>query len=379
MDKIPFNKPYLTGNEKNNLESILNFKHFACNGQFAQKCEQFFEQKYNFNKAILTTSCTSALEICAILLNISQNDEIIIPSYTYVSTANAFEKQGAKIVFADSKKDSPNIDENEIEKLITNKTKAIVVVHYAGIAVDMHKILKIAKTYNLFVIEDAAHSINSYFKEKALGSFGNLATFSFHETKNIQCGEGGMLVINDKTLENRAEIVSMNGTNKSAFIKGNVAKYEWVDIGSTFLPNEITAAFLLAQLEQIDIIQQKRIEIWDNYYNNLQILANNNKIILPKINENETNNAHIFYFFCKNKDERNELIKHLKINNIQSSFHYSSLHKSIYFKNKYANIISLPNAEHIEDTLIRLPLFFELTNSEINYITEKIIDFFDYK
>ncbi len=286
MDKIPFNKPYLTGNEKNNLESILNFKHFACNGQFAQKCEQFFEQKYNFNKAILTTSCTSALEICAILLNISQNDEIIIPSYTYVSTANAFEKQGAKIVFADSKKDSPNIDENEIEKLITNKTKAIVVVHYAGIAVDMHKILKIAKTYNLFVIEDAAHSINSYFKEKALGSFGNLATFSFHETKNIQCGEGGMLVINDKTLENRAEIVSMNGTNKSAFIKGNVAKYEWVDIGSTFLPNEITAAFLLAQLEQINIIQQKRIEIWDNYYNNLQILENNNKIILPKINEN---------------------------------------------------------------------------------------------
>ena len=373
MELIPFNKPFIIGSELEYISSVINANNTCSDGIYTKKCESFFEDKYKFTKTILTTSCTTALEMSALLINIKPNDEVIIPSYTYVSTANAFAKQGAKIIFADSKKDSPNIDENKIEQLITKRTKAIVIVHYAGIAVDIDKIITITKKHNLFLIEDSAQSINSYYKNKPLGSFGHLSAFSFHETKNIQCGEGGLLVINDKRLINRAEIISNNGTNKAAFIRGDVNKYEWLNIGSSYKPADTIAAHLFAQLENIDIIQKKRIEIWNSYYNKLKDIP---QISLPKIPDYASNNGHMFYFTCKTEDIRNNLIKHLKNKNITATFHYQCLHKSPYYtlNNK---VIKLPNAEKFEKRLIRLPLYFELSDDDIYFISNEIKYFFE--
>ena len=372
MKIIPFNKLTTIGNELNYIKNVISSDKTCSDGIYTKKCELFFETKYNFNKTILTTSCTSALEMSALLINIKPNDEVIIPSFTYVSTANAFAKQGAKIVFADSKPNSPNIDEHKIEQLITKNTKAIIVVHYAGISVDMDKILSIVKKYNLYLIEDAAQAINSFYKGKALGSFGNLATFSFHETKNIQCGEGGLLVVNDNNLVEKAEIISNNGTNKSAFIRGEINKYEWISIGSSYKPSDINAAHLFAQLENIDIIENKRINLWNKYYENLKNISD---ISLPKINSYATNNGHMFYFICKTETVRNSLIKHLKTKNIIATFHYQCLHKSPYYKLKN-EIIELANCENFEKTLIRLPLYYELTFEQINYITNEIKNYF---
>lgn len=362
---IPFNKPYLTGKETYYIEEAVKSGKISGNGKYTQKCQQFFEEKYGFKKTLLTTSCTDALEMATILISIKEGDEVIMPSYTFVSTANAFVLRGAKIVFADSRIDHPNMDETKIEALITPKTKAIVPVHYAGIACEMDTIMDLAKKYNLSVIEDAAQAIDSFFTGKdgikrPLGSIGHMAAFSFHETKNIISGEGGMLAINDDQFINRAEIIWEKGTNRSSFFRGEVDKYGWVDVGSSFLPSEIIAAFLWAQLENLEKIQEKRLEICSKYN---QGLKNNENFKLPLIPEYATNNAHMIYIVCKSLDFRTRLIKRLKENDILAVFHYLSLHKSEFY-NLNHDKRNLPNSDNFVDCLLRLPLFYELTTEE---------------
>ena len=371
---IPFNKPYLTGKETHYIEDAVKSGKISGNGKYTQKCQQFFEEKYGFKKTLLTTSCTDALEMAAILIDLKEGDEVIMPSYTFVSTANAFVLRGAKIIFADSRKDHPNIDEIKIESLITSKTKAIVPVHYAGVACEMDTIMELAKKYNLFVIEDAAQAIDSYYTgkdgvKKALGSIGHLAAFSFHETKNIISGEGGLLAINDEQFINRAEIIWEKGTNRSSFFRGEVDKYGWVDVGSSFLPSEIIAAFLWAQLENLDKIQNRRKEIWENYNLNLKDWAAKNEIQLPQIPNYATNNAHMFYLVCKNLEQRSALIKHLKENGILAVFHYISLHESPFYISKYDGPELIETA-NFTDRLLRLPLFYELDS---NLVIENIV------
>lgn len=372
--KIPFNKPLLTGNELTYIEDAVNSGHLSGNGKYTKLCQNYFESKYGINKALLTTSCTDALEMCALLLDIKPNDEIIMPSYTFVSTAIAFVRQGAKIVFADSRIDYPGIDEDKIESLITNATKAIVVVHYAGVATDMDKIMALSKKYNLFVIEDAAQAIDSYYKGKTLGTIGHLGAFSFHETKNIQCGEGGLLLVNDKRFVKRSEIIWEKGTNRAEFFRGEVNKYGWVDIGSSFLPSELNAAFLYAQLEHIADIQLKRKQIWSYYYEGLKKLEEEGKINLPTLPDYATNNGHMFYVICKSNEQRNELIEYLKNNNVYAVFHYLSLHKSSYYHKKHSGM-KLQNSDKYTDTLLRLPFYGELNKSEIEKITTLITNF----
>lgn len=366
---IPFNKPYLTGKETQYIEDAVKSGKISGNGIFTKKCQMFFEISYGIKKTLLTTSCTDALEMAAILINIQEGDEIIMPSYTFVSTANAFVLRGAKIIFADSRHDHPNIDETKIESLITSKTKAIVPVHYAGVACNMDVIMGLAEKYNLFVIEDAAQAIDSFYiskdgSKKALGSIGHLAAFSFHETKNIISGEGGLLAINDEQFIDRAEIIWEKGTNRSSFFRGEVDKYGWVDIGSSFLPSEIIAAFLWAQLENLEKIQQKRREIWQEYFKHLSDWAKENNISLPSIPEYATNNAHMFYLICENLEQRSQLIEKLKSKNILAVFHYLSLHKSPYYKDKHDGRI-LSFSDNFEDVLVRLPLFFELESNAV--------------
>jgi dTDP-4-amino-4,6-dideoxygalactose transaminase len=374
---IPFNKPYLTGKETQYIEEAVRSGKISGNGIFTQKCQQFFEQKYGFKKCLLTTSCTDALEMAAILCEVQAGDEIIMPSYTFVSTALAFVRQGAKIIFADSQTGHPNMDAGLIEALITPKTKVIVTVHYAGMACDMDAILSLAEKYNLLVVEDTAQAIDSYYvspqtKEwKALGSMGHLAAFSFHETKNIISGEGGMLAINDERFSRRAEIIWEKGTNRAEFFRGEVNKYGWVDTGSSFLPSEVIAAFLWAQIESIDRIQDKRKELWDTYYEELKPMADRACFILPCIPEYATNNAHMFYLVCRSLEERSRLITQLKTNGILAVFHYLSLHSSDFYKDKHDGR-KLNNCDKFADCLVRLPLFYELDKHQVKNIVRKI-------
>ena len=360
---IPFNKPFLTGKETLYIEDAVKSGKISGNGKYTQLCQKFFEERYHFKKCLLTTSCTDALEMAAILLNIKEGDEVIMPSYTFVSTANSFVLRGAKIVFADSRADHPNIDETRIEALITNKTKAIVVVHYAGVACEMDTIMDIANRHNLFVVEDAAQAIDNYYAGKngsqPLGSIGHLSAFSFHETKNIISGEGGMLAINDPQFCDRAEILWEKGTNRSAFFKGEVDKYGWVDVGSSFLPSEIIAAFLWAQLENLDKIQDQRKKHWNNYNEKLADWAKSNNILLPLVAEYSTNNAHMFYIICESEKQRSAIIGKLKAGNIMAVFHYISLHESEFYKDKHDGRF-LDNTQKFTDRLLRLPLYYEL-------------------
>lgn len=371
MQMIPFNKPYLTGKELDYIIQAIRSGKISGNGSYTQKCHDYFEKKYGFKKALLTTSCTDALEMCAILADIKPGDEVIVPSYTFVSSALAFVRQGAKIVFADSRKDHPGIDEDGIERLITPRTRLIVVVHYAGVACDMDKIVSLAAKYNLIIVEDAAQAIKSFYKGKPLGSIGNFATFSFHETKNINSGEGGLLAINDEKYLKRSEIIWEKGTNRAKFYRGEINKYGWVDTGSSFLPSDILAAYLWAQLENIELIQRCRIQIWRKYYSGLENWALLNQVRMPVIPEYATNNGHMFYLVCKNLNQRDELLKLLKTNGILAVFHYLSLHKSDYYKDKHDGR-ELPLSDYYSDCLIRLPLFYELTNDEIDFIIEII-------
>lgn len=393
---IPFNKPHICGKETGYINDAVAIGHLSGNGKYTKLCQGYFEKRYGFRKTLLTTSCTDALEMIALLLDIKPGDEIIMPSYTFVSTAVAFVRQGARIVFADSRWDHPGINESSLEELITPRTRAIVVVHYAGVACDMDIVMDVAAKHNLFVVEDAAQAIDSIYTgrdgiKKPLGSIGHLAAFSFHETKNIQCGEGGLLVVNDDKFVTRAEIIWEKGTNRAEFFRGEVNKYGWVDIGSSFLPSEITAAFLWAQLENLDEIQQSRKELWMRYDAALSGVKSglsghvdsgvssssteSNRPGTPIIPQFATNNAHMYYIRCTDMQERTDLINHLKINGIHAVFHYLSLHLSPYYIDKHDGR-ELKYSDIYTETLVRLPFFIELTSAMQNKIIEEILHFY---
>ena len=374
---IPFNKPYLTGKEAHYMYQAVYEGKISGNGEFTKRCQKYFEERYGFKKCLLTTSCTDALEMASILCDLKPGDEVIVPSYTFVSSAVAFVRAGAKIVFADSRKDHPNIDADRIEELITPRTKVIVPVHYAGAACDMDKIMEIANRHDILVVEDAAQSIDSYYispktgEKKALGSIGHFGCFSFHETKNIISGEGGMLTINDERFIRRAEIIWEKGTNRAEFFRGEVNKYGWVDIGSSFLPSEVVVAFLWAQIEHLDIIQEKRKMLWNKYYELLSPAATQGKFSLPKVPSYATNNAHMFYLVCNSLEERTALINKLKANDIGAVFHYLSLHSSPYYQDKHDGR-DLPNCDRFADCLVRLPMFYVLSEEDVVRICDVI-------
>ena len=376
--KIPFNKPFLTGKEAHYLYQAVYSGKLSGNGMFTKKCQDFLENKYGFKKCLLTTSGTDALEMCAMLCGLKPGDEVIIPSYTFVSTALAFLREGAKIIFADSMDRNPNLDASKIESLITPRTRVIVPVHYAGVACDMDAIMEIAKRHDLLVVEDAAQAIDSYYKGRPLGSIGHLAAFSFHETKNIIAGEGGMLTINDDRFIRRSEIIWEKGTNRAEFFRGEVNKYGWCDMGSSFLPSEMMAGFLWAQLENMDMIQDKRKKLWNAYYEGLKTLADKGFFRLPDIPDYASNNAHMFYLIFPDIGRRSAFIQYLKEHEVMAVFHYLSLHSSPFYKDKHDGR-PLPNCDHYADCLVRLPMFYELTEEQVKYITQLISDFFTKK
>lgn len=371
---INFNKPYLTGKEMHYMYQAVYSGKISGNGLFTKKCQAFLEERFGFKKTLLTTSCTDALEMCAILANVGPGDEVIVPSFTFVSTALAFTRQGATIIFADSNGTNPNIDADTIEALITPQTKVIVPVHYAGISCDMDKIMALAEKYNLLVVEDAAQAIDSYYKGKPLGSIGHLSAFSFHETKNIISGEGGMLAINDERFIKRAEIIWEKGTNRNQFFRGEVDKYGWIDTGSSFLPSEIIAAYLYAQLENMEDIQAKRKKMWLTYYDSLKSWCDKNSISMPVLPEYATNCAHMFYLVFNSLEQRTAFIAHLKAREISSVFHYLSLHKSPYFNGQYHGE-ALTNSDRYTDCLVRLPLYYELSDADLEKIITTVKSF----
>ena len=367
---IPFNKPYFSGKELNYIEDVCHSTTMSGNGNFTKKCEAFFEEKYGFQKCLLTTSGTDALEMCAMLCKLQPGDEVIVPSYTFVSSALAFLREGAKVVFADSGAKNPNVTAENIEPLITEHTKVIVVVHYAGVACDMDAIMALADKHGLLVVEDAAHSVDSFYNGRPLGSIGNLSAFSFHETKNISSGEGGMLVVNDKRFIRRAEILWEKGTNRAEFYRGMVNKYGWCDMGSSFLPSEFNAAYLYAQIEQLDDIQNKRKHIWQKYDEGLRGNIDS-RIVIPKLPSFATNNAHMYYLLCPTLEYRTKLMGYLKEHGVQTTFHYLPLHSSAYYADKHDGR-QLPNCDRYADTLVRLPLFYELTDENVDCVVELI-------
>ena len=363
---IPFNRPYLTGKEAEYIRQALESRKLSGNGEFTKRCQNFLEERYGFRKCLLTTSGTDALEMAALLTGVGPGDEVIVPSYTFVSTALAFLRCGAKVVFADSRDDEPNIDAAKIESLVTPRTKVIAPVHYAGCACDMDAIMEIANRHNLLVVEDAAQAIDSFYtgkdgKRRALGSIGHIGCFSFHETKNIIAGEGGLLTINDERFIRRAEIIWEKGTNRAEFFRGEVNKYGWVDIGSSFLPAESVAAFLWAQLEHLDEIQAERKRLWGRYWEFLEDLRRKtgDAFELPKVPEYATNNAHMFYLLFPDLAKRSDFIAKMKAQDVSCVFHYLPLHSSEYYKAKHDGR-ALPNCDRYADTLVRLPLYYGL-------------------
>lgn len=370
---IPFNKPPLTGNEQKYVLESINGGHISGDGQFTKKCHHWFEERLNCPKVLLTTSCTHALEMSAILLDIKENDEVIMPSYTFVSTANAFVLRGAKIVFVDIRPDTMNIDETKIEKAITDKTKVIVPVHYAGVGCEMDVIMEIADRHNLFVVEDAAQAMMSTYKGKALGTIGHLGAYSFHETKNFSsAGEGGLLIINDEKFINRAELIREKGTNRSQFFRGMVDKYTWVDVGSSYLMNDVSAAYLWGGLEKADKINENRLASWNKYYDGLKNLEKQSLIELPIIPDECSHNAHMFYIKMKNLKERSAILEYLKQNDILSVFHYVPLHSSpagLKF-GKFTGEDKFTTKE--SERLIRLPIYYGMSSTDIEFILNKV-------
>ena len=369
---IPFNKPFTVGRGLECIAIAVASGHISGNGFFTKKCDGIFQKRYHMKKAVLTTSCTDALEMAALLLDIQSGDEIIVPSFSFVSTANPFVLRGAKIIFADSSADHPNVDAGKIESLITPRTKAIVCVHYAGMSCDMERLVDVAARANISLIEDAAHAIESRWNGgKQLGTIGQLGTFSFHETKNIIAGEGGLLSVNDESFIDRAEIISEKGTNRSSFFRNEVKKYEWIDIGSSFLASELTAAFLFAQLEHIDKIQKKRIDLWKQYHEELETVEQNGFISRPRIPAYAMTNGHIYYLICNSVSERANLIAQLAQCGIQAVFHYQSLHRSPFYRSQHDGR-DLPNADRFSECLLRLPMFYELQTSQVSRISSVI-------
>lgn len=371
---IPFNIPAKTGKELLYIEQAINSDKLCGDGFFSKKCEKWIEDNFDTPKALLTPSCTAALEMAAILIDIKPGDEVIIPSYTFVSTANAFVLRGAKIIFVDIRPDTMNIDETLIEAAITDKTKAIVPVHYAGVACEMDHILSIAEKYNLWVVEDAAQGVMSTYKGKALGTIGHIGCYSFHETKNYSSGgEGGAILINDESLIKRAEIVREKGTNRSQFLHGIVDKYTWQDIGSSFLPSELQAAYLFAQLESSELINDRRLEIWNKYYNKLTGYFSKDQ--LPSVPAGIQHNAHMFYLKFKSSKQRNDFITHMKKNEIITPFHYIPLHSSPAGKEFGDFNASDKYTTNLSSVLVRLPLYFSLDEQIVKKIIDSVISF----
>lgn len=376
---IKFNEPLICGKEQEYISEIFKNQKFCGDGTFTKKCNNWLENNTQTKKALLTTSCTHALEMAAILINVKEDDEIIMPSFTFVTTANAFLTKGAKVIFIDIRPNTMNLNEDLIENAITEKTKAIVPVHYAGVCCNMDKILELANKYKLYVIEDAAQGLLSTYNNKAAGSIGDIGCISFHETKNYHCGEGGAILINNDQFIKRAEIIREKGTNRSEFFRGQVDKYTWVDKGSSYLPSELNAAFLYAQLEEAENINNKRLNLWNKYNENLQTLKQKNLIDLPIINKNCKHNAHLFYIKLKDINERQKLIEFLKLNNIQSVFHYIPLHSSPFGikKTTFSGNDEYTTTE--SERLLRLPMHYNLTFSNVDYICNKIKEFFNTK
>ncbi len=376
MKTIPLNKPCITGNELKYLQEAIQLKKFSGDGIFTSRCQKTIEQSLQAKKVFLTPSGTDSLEMAALLAGISPGDEVIMPSYTFVSTANAFLLRGAKIIFIDIHPFTMNIDERLIEKAITEKTKAIVPVHYAGIACEMDTIMSIANKFGLFVIEDAAQALFSFYKGKALGTIGDFGCFSFHETKNYNCGEGGAISINKEEYISRAEIIREKGTNKSGFIRGDVDKYTWEDIGSSFLPSELQAAFLYANLEASKGIDSKRLQAWDFYYKELMPLVNKGEIDLPIHPEGCQHNAHIFYLKTKNSEQRFKLSQYLNKQNIETAFHYIPLHSSKMGR-RYAKFVGEDRYTTQEsEKLLRLPLYYDIQDDELERVVQTIKSFY---
>lgn len=374
---VNFNKPYMTGKETDYIRQAVESGKISGNGEFTKRCQKFFEDRYGFRKCLLTTSCTDALEMAAMLTGCGPGDEVIVPSYTFVSSALAFVRTGAKIVFCDSCADNPNIDPREIERLVTPRTKVIVPVHYAGVACDMDAIMDIASRHGLLVVEDAAQAIDSYYtgkdgNKRALGSIGHLAAFSFHETKNVISGEGGMLVVNDERFVRRAEIIWEKGTNRAEFFRGEVNKYGWVDTGSSFLPSEIVAAFLWAQLERLDDIQLMRKTIWNAYREALAPYAEQGLFCLPDLPQAATNNAHMFYVVFPNLAKRTSFIGEMKAHGVQCVFHYLALHASEFYRNRHDGR-KLPNCDRFADCLVRLPMYYELDVKQVIGVATEVL------
>ncbi len=373
---IHFNIPPFVGKELDYVKKAIENKKICGDGEFTKLCNKWIEDKTSTKKALLTTSCTHALEMAAILCDIKEGDEVILPSYTFVSTADAFVSRGAKVVFVDIRPDTLNIDENLIEAAITDKTKAIVPVHYAGVSCEMDKIMEIAKKYNLFVVEDAAQGVTATYKGKQLGTIGDFGCYSFHETKNYSMGEGGALLIKDEKFVEQAEIIREKGTNRSKFFRGQIDKYTWVDFGSSYLPSDMNAAYLWAQFESIDKIFDDRMNTWNAYYNALKPLADEGKIELPFIPEHCGHNAHMFYIKAKDLEERSALIAFLKAKEIQTVFHYIPLH-SAPAGIKYGRFSGEDKYTTKEsERLLRLPLYYGLTESDRNKVIEGVKEFY---
>lgn len=372
---IPFNKSTLTSSSLKNVKEAMNSTFHVGDGPFTELCQNFFKEKYGFKHTLLTTSCTHALEMCAILLNFEKDEEIIMPSYTFVSCANSFIREGANVVFCDSDDSSPNLNLDHLEHLITSKTKAVLAVHYGGASCDMERLKEITSKHNLILIEDAAQAINSYYNKQPLGSFGDLSTFSFHGTKNISCGEGGLLAINNEKYIDRSEIIREKGTNRKAFIKGKVDKYKWIDKGSSYLPSDLLAAVLYGQLQDLDIIYKHRLNAWNYYYKHISKISNN----IFNINEHEKivgHNGHIFYLaFCSEK-EKDKFINFMDANNVQVVTHYQSLHIAPYYKEINKEKVDFcKNADFFTNVLIRLPLYPNISNAELDIVIDLIKEY----
>ncbi|MCW6037891.1 dTDP-4-amino-4,6-dideoxygalactose transaminase [Spirulina subsalsa FACHB-351] len=370
--KIPFNQPFTTGHEFKYIQQAISNGILSGNGKFTKQCQKWLENYSGCHKALLTHSCTAALEMAAILADIQPGDEVIMPSYTFVSTANAFVLRGGIPVFVDIRPDTLNIDETKIEAAITPKTKAIVPVHYAGVPCEMDTIMAIAKRHNLWVIEDAAQGIMSTYKGKPLGSFGHLAALSFHETKNIICGEGGALLVNYPAWSDRAEVIWEKGTNRTQYFKGQVDKYTWVDIGSSYLPSEINAAFLWAQMEQAETITEKRLRVWQTYHESLTYLELAKKIRRPVVPSSCRHNAHMYYILVRDLQTRISVIDQLKEYKINTVFHYVPLHNSPAGKKYARSFKTLSNTEELSERLLRLPLWLGIEDEHIKNIVEKL-------
>ena len=373
--KIPFNKPFIIGNELSNIQEAVNSGHLAGDGIYTAKCSAWMEKRFQASKVLLTDSCTSALEMAAILCGISEGDEVILPSFTFVSTANAFLSRGAQLKFIDIRPDTLNLDESLIEDAINEKTRVVVPVHYGGVGCEMDTICAIAEKYNLTVVEDAAQGVNARYRQKYLGTIGHLGTFSFHGTKNFICGEGGALLVNEPALSERAEIIREKGTNRSKFFRGEVDKYTWIDVGSSYLPSELTAAFLYAQLQEADTIDRRRQKIRDLYRSGIRDLAKEGLIEIPHVPEECRSNAHMFCVLLNSGKERNSFIEFLASRGIHAVFHYLPLHSSPMGR-KICGDLRLPVTESVSDRLVRLPCFYELTDSQVETVLSQVHAYF---